>query len=351
MEVWGKPNPGNMITSQPLHRASCSNGIVIYDASKNEEPTGYRAGDDDDYLDSFPPGFRFCPLDEELVLHYLKKKVMNLPLPQNRIMEVNLYRYNPEKLAVEQHKQYGEKEWYFFTPRDKKYPNGSRPNRAAGDGFWKATGADREVLFNDCVIGYRKALVFYNGKPPRGDKSNWIMHEYRVNDPPPRKERAGYTDMRLDDWVLCRIYKKLKKSGRTEAKTDVEEPVMEKPEGTDGEIIGLDDNEIIDYDQYFNPVNETLMDQSLVNETMSNIQHIYNEQMLPYYSTTCPNEMSGQTDNLWMQVDLCVEPLGNLDFSTDDDNYNNNNNNKKKKKKKKNNSEENSVDAKMDRRT
>lgn len=74
---------------------------------------------------------------------------------------------------------YGEKEWYFFSPRDRKYPNGSRPNRAAGNGYWKATGADKPIG-NPKPVGIKKALVFYAGKAPKGEKTNWIMHEYRL---------------------------------------------------------------------------------------------------------------------------------------------------------------------------
>lgn len=53
----------------------------------------------DAFLKSFPPGYRFNPRDDELVLYYLQKKIMEEPLPPNRIMEVNLYRHNPETLA------------------------------------------------------------------------------------------------------------------------------------------------------------------------------------------------------------------------------------------------------------
>lgn len=75
--------------------------------------------------------------------------------------------------------RYGEKEWYFFSPRDRKYPNGSRPNRAAGNGYWKATGADK-AIGQPKTLGIKKALVFYAGRSPRGIKTNWIMHEYRL---------------------------------------------------------------------------------------------------------------------------------------------------------------------------
>ena len=77
---------------------------------------------------------------------------------------------------------YGESEWYFFSPRDRKYPNGIRPNRAAGSGYWKATGTDKPI--HDSAtgesVGVKKALVFYRGRPPKGTKTSWIMHEYRL---------------------------------------------------------------------------------------------------------------------------------------------------------------------------
>ncbi|KAF2293351.1 hypothetical protein GH714_000964 [Hevea brasiliensis] len=96
----------------------------------------------------------------------------------------------------EEYWQCGETEWYFFTPRDKRYPNGSRPKRDAGGGYWKATGGDKAVKYKGAVVGYRKALVFYMGKPPNGTKTNWIMHEYRVSDAPPRIKTSA-DDMRI----------------------------------------------------------------------------------------------------------------------------------------------------------
>ena len=92
-------------------------------------------------------------------------------------------------------------ECYFFTPRDRKYRNGLRPNRAAADGYWKATGADKPVKHNDSLVGFKKALVFYKGKAPKGDKTNWIMHEYIVNNPP--QKQKGRNDMRVNDFPCC----------------------------------------------------------------------------------------------------------------------------------------------------
>ncbi|OMO73529.1 No apical meristem (NAM) protein [Corchorus olitorius] len=127
-----------------------------------------------------PPGFRFHPSDEELIVHYLKNKVTSNPLPASIIAEIDLYKYNPWELPSKA--LFGEDEWYFFSPRDRKYPNGARPNRAAASGYWKATGTDKPIL-TSCgtkSIGVKKALVFYKGRPPKGTKTEWVMHEYRL---------------------------------------------------------------------------------------------------------------------------------------------------------------------------
>ncbi|KAI4366603.1 hypothetical protein MLD38_022463 [Melastoma candidum] len=151
----------------------------------------------------FPAGFRFHPTDEELVTHYLVRKCASQPIAAPVVAEIDLYKFDPWDLP--DRAPYGENEWYFFSPRDRKYPNGSRPNRAAGSGYWKATGADKPIG-KPRTVGIKKALVFYAGKSPKGNKTNWIMHEYRLADVD--RSAGKKKGLRLDDWVLCRIHNK-----------------------------------------------------------------------------------------------------------------------------------------------
>ncbi|KAK9092426.1 hypothetical protein Syun_027337 [Stephania yunnanensis] len=175
------------------------------------ESTDSSSGSLQHHHPNLPPGFRFHPTDEELVVHYLKKKASSSPLPVTIIAEVDLYKFDPWELPGKA--TFGEQEWYFFSPRDRKYPNGARPNRAATSGYWKATGTDKPILASGGTqkVGVKKALVFYGGRPPKGIKTNWIMHEYRLAEnnnslrPPSANKKSS---LRLDEWVLCRIYKK-----------------------------------------------------------------------------------------------------------------------------------------------
>ncbi|KAI8004410.1 NAC transcription factor NAM-B1 [Camellia lanceoleosa] len=125
-----------------------------------------------------PLGFRFHPTDEEFIVHYLRNKATASSLPAAIIAEVDLYKCNPWELPT----LFGEEECYFFTPRDRKYPNKVRPNRMVASGNWKATGTNKPIR-RSCgarIIGVKKALVFYRGRPPRGIKTDWNMQEYRL---------------------------------------------------------------------------------------------------------------------------------------------------------------------------
>ncbi|KAF5731997.1 Transcription factor [Tripterygium wilfordii] len=130
-----------------------------------------------------PPGFRFHPTEEELLQYYLKKKVSHLKIDLDVIPEVDLNKLEP--WDIQDMCKIGTKaqnDCYFFSHKDKKYPTGMRTNRATAAGFWKATGRDKVIYNNGRRIGLRKTLVFYKGRAPHGHKSDWIMHEYRLED-------------------------------------------------------------------------------------------------------------------------------------------------------------------------
>ncbi|KAJ8475684.1 hypothetical protein OPV22_019411 [Ensete ventricosum] len=161
-----------------------------------------------------PPGFRFHPTDEDLVVQYLKRKVFSCPLPASIIPEIDLGKYNPWNLpgALTE----GD-ERYCFNRREAKYPKGKRSNRAASSGYWKARGKDKQIVASGCnqVVGMRRVLVFYRGKPPTSSPTDWMMHEYRLAGSdgrsliyPQRKNSTHGLMVPSQDWVLCRIFKR-----------------------------------------------------------------------------------------------------------------------------------------------
>ncbi|XP_073106446.1 NAC domain-containing protein 2-like isoform X2 [Elaeis guineensis] len=131
----------------------------------------------------FPPGFNFNPNDQELIRLYLDRKIK------------------------ENYKLSGEEKFYFFTSRTRKYPNGSRPARAAAGGYWKATGSEKKIYNDDDeLVRVKKTLVYYREKAKENDgvKTDRIMQEY-ISEITTCKPGDS---MKLDDWVLCCIHKK-----------------------------------------------------------------------------------------------------------------------------------------------
>ncbi|URE05604.1 No apical meristem (NAM) protein [Musa troglodytarum] len=189
------------------------------------------------------PGFRFHPTDDELVGFYLRRKVEKKPLSVEIIKEVDIYKYDPWDLpskltcvvcvracslesptreillaffffdgGVAEVITAGEKEWYFFCLRGRKYRNSIRPNRVTGSGFWKATGIDRPIHpaagHAAACIGLKKSLVYYRGSAGKGTKTDWMMHEFRLPCSGSGKTTTTPSMHEAEIWTICRIFKR-----------------------------------------------------------------------------------------------------------------------------------------------
>lgn len=150
------------------------------------------------------PGFRFHPTDDELVSYYLKRKKSNSPLLVDAISYIDLYKYEPWDLPSLSKLKTRDMEYYFFTTLDRKHDSRIRTSRRTLDGYWKTTGKDREVYgVGKVVVGMKKTLVYHSGRAPTGARSNWVMHEYRLN-----SDSSSTADDLQETLVLCRIFQK-----------------------------------------------------------------------------------------------------------------------------------------------
>ncbi|KAG2306136.1 hypothetical protein Bca52824_025884 [Brassica carinata] len=166
--------------------------------------------------ENLPPGFRFHPTDEELITHYLCRKVSDTGFTGKAVVDVDLNKCEPWDLPAKA--SMGEKEWYFFSLRDRKYPTGLRTNRATEAGYWKTTGKDKGIYRSGVLVGMKKTLVFYKGRAPKGEKSNWVMHEYRLENKQP------FTPAK-EEWVVCRVFQK---------STTIKKPQEQHPQSSFG---------------------------------------------------------------------------------------------------------------------
>ncbi|CAN0916885.1 NAC domain-containing protein 89 [Linum grandiflorum] len=138
------------------------------------------------------PGFKFSPSDVELISYYLKKKMDGEEKCVEVIPFVEICKHEPWDLPAKSVVQ-SETEWFFFSSRGRKYPNGSQSKRATELGYWKATGKERSVRSGSAVIGTKRTLVFHLGRAPKGERTEWIMHEFGMH--------AGPND----SMIVCRL--------------------------------------------------------------------------------------------------------------------------------------------------
>ncbi|CAK9186856.1 unnamed protein product [Ilex paraguariensis] len=150
-----------------------------------------------------PLGYTFYPTDKE-IFDYLKERVRGEHILPELIYDTDVYQCKPSDLpGLDRESEYS----YYFTPRDRKYPNGKRLCRSTKDniGYWRMTSKLNPQTESDgSPLGKKNTLVYtLNAKGVYGNgfKTDWIMHEYVLDE-------IRYP---MNDVVLCRIYEKKSK--------------------------------------------------------------------------------------------------------------------------------------------
>ncbi|XP_010271600.1 PREDICTED: NAC domain-containing protein 90-like [Nelumbo nucifera] len=168
-------------------------------------------------MEDLPPGYRFYPTEEELILFYLNNKLGGSRQDLERVIPVvDIYELDPWQLPkISGALCNGDPEqWFFFTPRQEREARGGRPNRTTNSGYWKATGSPGYVYSSsNRIIGVKKTMVFYNGKAPTGEKTKWKMNEYRAIQGEATSSGSASPLLR-HEFSLCRVYVR---SGRLRA--------------------------------------------------------------------------------------------------------------------------------------
>ncbi|XP_051147123.1 NAC domain-containing protein 104-like [Andrographis paniculata] len=158
---------------------------------------------------NLPPGFRFYPTDEELVVHFLHRKAALLPCHPDIIPDLDLYPYNPWDLNG---RAMGEgNKWYYYSRRTSS--SGERERwRMSESGYWESIGVEEPIYSskNGKRVGIKKCSVFYIGDPPHGIKTHWVMQEFMLSNSSTNKKKlrssSTCTSNDYSRWVVCRVY-------------------------------------------------------------------------------------------------------------------------------------------------
>ncbi|KAI6677869.1 hypothetical protein NL676_038665 [Syzygium grande] len=122
-------------------------------------------------------GHGFNPREEELVGHFLRKKLKGQMEANCEIPELFIYDWEPPDLFILYDVLSSEpsdgRECFFFCPRGRK--------RKTKWGFWKETGIERVVRADTGKpMGTKRYFVYYEGRQPKGRWTDVMMREYHL---------------------------------------------------------------------------------------------------------------------------------------------------------------------------
>jgi len=157
-----------------------------------------------------PIGYRFHPTEQELILHYLLPKAFASPLPSSIIPVFDVFFSHPLTIPGDQK----EKQRYFFCKKRREMSsNENRLKTSSGEGYWKPSGKERQIVACGRTVGIKRTLVFYeiNKSSSNCNKTRWSMTEYCL---------AGFASTKLfGEWAVYIVYERKGSKGRKQRKS------------------------------------------------------------------------------------------------------------------------------------
>ncbi|XP_027090069.1 NAC domain-containing protein 41 isoform X1 [Coffea arabica] len=171
-----------------------------------EKPSAASAGGNNDNRGKRAPvevpcGCRFDPTDEELMV-YLRNKIMggrdDLP---DYISTADVFGTSPNQLPFDRCEYSAGKKWFFYTV-------GQNDDVFTGDGYWTPT-SEEAICIDGQVDGYKKEFTYYCGTEHPGNRTNWYIHQFRLNPDVYGASAVGNNlDYKISSVVACMVFRK-----------------------------------------------------------------------------------------------------------------------------------------------
>ncbi|XP_062028698.1 NAC domain-containing protein 2-like [Rosa rugosa] len=186
------------------------------------------------------PGQRFCPMEDELVLFYLKPMLSGQNVPgRNRVVfDCDLYGHQEpweiwEAFKTKRpHNLRLNKDIYFFTQHKKMSSTDKRVRRNVGSGTWKGDDSGKPVRSVETgrAVGLKKRYTYKNEDSVHN--GCWILYEFYLDRSLIDKKQI------VKDYVLCL----LRKNGEPKTKIEKKRKQREEEEVLENNY-ALDDGE------------------------------------------------------------------------------------------------------------
>lgn len=95
-------------------------------------------------------------------------------------------------------------EWFFFSTRSEDADIILTEN-----GYYAVDPeGTAPIAWKDKIVGYAKTLNFYQGSPPNGSETDWMVEEFSVNaEFVPINKDDHSTQEKKANFVVCKIYR------------------------------------------------------------------------------------------------------------------------------------------------